>query len=273
MPDPLLQVESVSRHFGGVNAVDDINFSVDEGEVFGVIGPNGAGKTTLLNCISGVFRPQQGEIKFNGSTLVGLRPNAISRTGIARTFQVAESFRSFTVLDYIMLGRIRWRPMSLWKCGLTLPSVRREEREQVKQVMALIERHGLSSSAHTILRELPYGYQKLVDIVRALAAEPQLLLLDEPTSGSSSDERMLLRQLMYGLKDTGVTAVLVDHDVSFVSDCCTRVLAMANGSQIATGTSDEVLASPIVVSSYIGEEVAGSDHETLQVTAEAGSAE
>jgi ABC-type branched-subunit amino acid transport system ATPase component len=260
----LLKVDKLSRYFDGVVAVDAVTFEVNASEVFGVIGPNGAGKTTLLNCISGIVSPQSGTVYLGEVRLDALKPHQVARHGVARTFQVAESFRSFTVADYVLLGRIEWRPSSLWKCGLSLPAMRHAEREQRNRVFALIEEHGLSDFANETLGGLPYGHQKLVDVVRALAAEPKLLLLDEPTSGSSTEERQALQGLVKSLKDTDITVVVVDHDVTFVADCCARVLAMANGANIGLGTPAEVLASRIVVDSYLGTH-AGSGELRAQV--------
>jgi len=249
----LLQVQDLELHFGGVYAIQGLSLDVDPEEMIGIIGPNGAGKTTLLNCISGVYRPTSGRVIFDGNKIDGLPAHKTAGRGIARTFQIAESFRSFTVLDYVLLGRTAWRPHSLWLCGAALPSVRRADREQVSIASDLIEKYNLSEFRNTQLRELPYGHQKLADIVRALAAEPRLLLLDEPTSGSSAEERLLLRDVMHELHAAKITTIIVDHEVGFISACCNRVLAMATGRQIGVGTPAEVLALPEVIDSYLGQ--------------------
>jgi ABC-type branched-subunit amino acid transport system ATPase component len=248
----MLEVEGVSRHFGGVYAVEDLSFKVENGEIFGVIGPNGAGKTTLLNCISGITRLNAGTVTFRKERIDGLAIRKVASKGIARTFQLAETFRSFRVIDYVLLGRSSWRPTSLLMCGAAMPAMRRSDKVQMGVASELIERHGLQEYRDKPIRELAYGHQKIVDIVRALAAEPQLLLLDEPTSGSSLEERRYLRSLITKLRDEGITVVVVDHDVSFISDTCSRVFAMASGQSIMLGTPEEVLADRRVVESYLG---------------------
>jgi ABC-type branched-subunit amino acid transport system ATPase component len=181
-----------------------------------------------------------------------LSSRKIALRGVARTFQLAETFRSFRVIDYVLLGRGQWRPAGLFGCGLALPSTTRSDREQVKAATELLERHGLLQFRDHPLKELAYGHQKIVDIVRALAAKPELLLLDEPTSGSSREERIHLREIMADLRSEGITVVVVDHDVSFISDSCSRIFAMASGRPIGIGTPEEVLAMPQVIESYLG---------------------
>jgi branched-chain amino acid transport system ATP-binding protein len=248
----VLEIDSLSRHFGGIFAVEDVSFDVYSGETFGVIGPNGAGKTTLLNCVSGVARPNSGAVRFNGERIDRFSSRKIASLGIARTFQIAETFRSFTVIDYVLLGRSTWRPSGLLGCALGLPSTLRGDREEVRVADELIEHHGLKAFRNHSIRELAYGHQKVVDIVRALAAKPKMLLLDEPTSGSSSEERAHLREIMKDLRDSDITVVVVDHDISFISDTCSRAFAMASGRQLMSGTPEEVLASPQVIESYLG---------------------
>jgi branched-chain amino acid transport system ATP-binding protein len=252
MAESILTVDEVALHFGSLAALDGVSFEVTAGETFGIIGPNGAGKTTLLNCISGIFAPSSGSVRLRDERLTGLSSYRVARRGIARTFQIAESFRSFTVLDYVLLGRTAWRPSSFWRCGLSVPSTGRSDRQQVAVARDLLAQHGLGDVAHRQLRELAYGHQKMVDVVRALAAEPEILLLDEPTSGSSAEERMALRDVMHSLTAAGITTVVVDHDVTFVSECCSRVFAMASGRPLGLGTPDEVLGMPEVIESYLG---------------------
>jgi branched-chain amino acid transport system ATP-binding protein len=248
----MLDIEDVGLNFGALAALDGVSFDVQPGETFGIIGPNGAGKTTLLNCISGILRPSNGTVRLKGDVLNGLPPHKVARRGVARTFQIAESFRSFTVLDYVLLGRSAWRPGSFWRCGVALPSTRNADRRQVQVARGLLDEHGLADVQHRQLMELAYGHQKMVDVVRALAAEPQVLLLDEPTSGSSAEERVALRGVMKTLSDGGITTVVVDHDVTFVSECCTRVFAMASGRPIGVGAPQVVLDMPEVIESYLG---------------------
>ncbi len=248
----VLEIDSLSRHFGGIYAVEEVSFDVFQGETFGVIGPNGAGKTTLLNCVSGVARPNSGAVRFEGERIDRLSSRRIASRGIARTFQIAETFRSFAVIDYVLLGRSTWRPSSLMGCALSLPGTLRADREETRVADALLEQHGLKEFRNHSIRELAYGHQKVVDIVRALAAKPKMLLLDEPTSGSSSEERVHLREIMNDLRNEQITVVVVDHDISFISDTCSRAYAMASGRHLMSGTPEEVLASPQVIESYLG---------------------
>jgi branched-chain amino acid transport system ATP-binding protein len=249
---PLLQVEGVRKTFGGLHAVDQVDFDVAPGEIVGVIGPNGAGKTTLLNCISGTLRPDRGRITFDGKQIERRRPHRIAALGISRTLQLAEHFKAFTVLDYVLLGRQQFLPHSVWLSGLNAPGVLRAEQREARIAREFLDKFELGDKALVTLGELPYGTQRLVDVVRALAAEPRLVLFDEPTSGSSLYERQALRQHMHRIRAEGVTALLVDHDVGFVSDCCDRLVAMALGRSIYVGSPAEVLAQPEVIESYLG---------------------
>jgi branched-chain amino acid transport system ATP-binding protein len=255
----MLEVKDVARAFAGLRAVDGASFHVDPGEVVGVIGPNGAGKTTLLNCISGVLHINSGTITFDGRRIDRLGPSRIAAIGISRTMQLAEHFKDFNVLDFVLLGRQRFLPRSIWLAGLNAPSTVRRERREVAVVHSLLDRFDLHESADLQLGELPYGTQRLVDIVRALAAEPRLVLLDEPTSGSSLYERQTMRTHVRRIREDGVTAVVVDHDLGFVSDCCDRLVAMALGQSICAGSPADVLSHPEVIESYLGVPVGSAD--------------
>jgi branched-chain amino acid transport system ATP-binding protein len=255
----MLEIEGVTKSFGGLKAVNGVTFDVEQGEVVGVIGPNGAGKTTLLNCVSGTLRSSSGRVTFEGRSIQRMAPHRVAAIGIARTLQLAEHFKDFTVLDFVLLGRQRYLPKSIWLCGLHAPGVVRKERQEIRAARELLEKFDLIAVERLPLRELPYGTQRLVDMVRALASDPKLVLLDEPTSGSSQYERESLRTHVHRIRDEGVTAVLVDHDVGFVSDCCDRLVAMALGKSICVGEPQEVLARPEVIESYLGVPYADTD--------------
>jgi branched-chain amino acid transport system ATP-binding protein len=241
----------VSRRFGGLKAVDDVSFTVEENEMYGVIGPNGAGKSTLLNCVSGVLGIDKGSVTLGGRQLAGVPPHKVAARGVSRTFQLTEHFKTFTLAEFVMLGRLAHRSRSIWRCGLSLGVGGSERREQAV-ADGLLERFKLDGFRNVPLTELSYGTQKMADLIRAVASEPQLLLLDEPTSGSSESERMHMREVMAELQMSGLTTIVVDHDVSFIGTCCDRVLAMAAGAEIATGTAAQVLSHPDVVASYLG---------------------
>jgi branched-chain amino acid transport system ATP-binding protein len=249
---PLLDVAGLHISFDGLRAVDDVSFSVSDGEVFGIIGPNGAGKTTLLNAVSGLLPLQDGIIKIAGTQVNRLRPDRITALGVGRTFQAAEVFDEFEVLDYMLLGRFGARPKSLTAAALRLPVARRPERRDRAEATALLERFGVAAVRHQPLRGLPYGSRKLIDLLRALFGQPRLLLLDEPTSGTASDDRVLLREALAEAAAEGVTVVLVDHDVQFVSNACNRVLVMNFGKTLGIGSPAEVLARPDVQAAYVG---------------------
>ena len=249
-------IEHVTQKFGGIVALDDMTVSVNEGEVFGVIGPNGAGKTTLLNCICGVYLPATGRVVLSGETLTGRRPHRVAEAGIARTFQHADFFAEMTVLDFLMLSRLPHQTTSLTLCALGLPGTRRREKAERRRAVETLERFGLGSIKRADLGNLPYGTRKVVDICRALMTEPKVLLMDEPTSGTSATDRELLRDLIITLRDDGLTTVVVDHDVAFITDVCDRLLAMNFGKALAVGTPAEVLARQDVVDAYVGLETA-----------------
>lgn len=249
----LLDVDNVVRTFGGIRAVDEVSFAVDRSEVFGVIGPNGAGKTALLNCISGVYPVQSGTITFDGNRIEALRPDKVARLGVARTFQNTEYFKDFVVLDYVMLGRARSQSSNMFGCALALPPVRRIERRERDFAFGLLADLGLDAFARDHLKSLPYGVQKRIDIARALAAEPSVVLLDEPTSGIAIQERGLIADIIGRIRSMGITAVVVDHDVDFVTKACDRILVMNYGRVLGTGAPQEVFQRADVMKAYIGE--------------------
>ena len=251
-------IVGMSQSFGGIVALEDVSVSVEKGEVFGVIGPNGAGKTTLLNCICGVYAADHGQLMLDGVDLTGRRPHRIAESGIARTFQHADFFADMPVIDFLLMSRLKYQTTSLTACALGLPGARRSERAERSRAWAMLERFGLAQAGRSGLGSLPYGTRKLLDICRALMTEPSVLLMDEPTSGTASADRELLRRIVGQLRGDGLTTVVVDHDVAFITDVCDRLLAMNFGRQLAVGKPDDVLARPDVIESYVGLESAGS---------------
>jgi branched-chain amino acid transport system ATP-binding protein len=247
-----LAVDDLRITFGGLIAIDDLSFDVRSGEMFGVIGPNGAGKTTLLNAVSGLLKPAAGTVKLDDHAIQGRRPDRITGLGVARTFQAAEVFNEFRVVDYIILGRFVARNKSIAAASLYLRRVHRVETADRLEAHQLLRKHGIEDIAGANLKDLPYGLRKLVDLLRALFGNPRLLLLDEPTSGTASDDRELLRNVLREAMSLGTTTILVDHDVQFVSDLCHRVLVMNFGQELGIGEPHEVLSRPDVQAAYVG---------------------
>ena len=250
----LLEVREATLRFGGVTALDRVSFDVEEGEVFAVVGPNGAGKSTLFNLVSRFHDPAAGRVRFDGRSLLDLPASAIAGLGIARTFQNTELFERSTVLANLLVGRHVHRRASLAaQLLLFIPSVRREEiahREAVERVIDLLD---LQPYRERAIAGLAYGVRKVVEIGRALAMEPRLILLDEPASGLSFEEVVSMRFWIEDIRSRlGVTVVMVEHDMGLVSAVSDRVLALAEGRVIALGTPGEVRSHPVVVEAYLG---------------------
>jgi len=253
----LLEVDDITLRFGGVTAISRVSFDVQPGELFAIIGPNGAGKTSIFNTISQVYKPQQGDIRFQGTSLMGLRPDKVADLGIARTFQNIELFAQMNVVDNLLTGR-HTRMKRSWLAGAVWwGAARREElanRAKVEEIIDFLEieqwrRHPVSL--------LPYGYQKRVELGRALAMEPALLLLDEPVAGMNLEETADMARFILDIqRELGITMVMVEHDMGLVMDIADRVMVLDFGEQIAIGTPVEVQRNPNVIAAYLGSEFA-----------------
>jgi branched-chain amino acid transport system ATP-binding protein len=257
MTEPLLDVQDITLRFGGVTAIDGVAFDVQPGELFAIIGPNGAGKTSIFNTISQVYRPQEGDIIFEGESIMGHRPDYVARLGIARTFQNIELFAQMNVIDNMLTGR-HIRMKSSWLAGaIWAGPAKREEMENRRRVEDIIDLLEIEAWRKHPVALLPYGFQKRVELGRALAMEPKLLLLDEPVAGMNLEETEDMARFILDIKhELNISIIMVEHDMGLVMDIADRVMVLDFGQQIAMGTPTEVQANPDVIAAYLGSEFA-----------------
>lgn len=251
--ETVLSVENVAMQFGGLVALSDLNFTVGEGEILSLIGPNGAGKTTAFNLMTGFLTPSKGEVKYRGVPLKGLKPHQVADLGMIRTFQRTSVFPRDTVFDNVLIGLHRQGKVSLLGAMLGLPHARASERRQRERAAELVRWIGLEARANDLAGSLSYGEQRLVGVALALAAQPKMLLLDEPVSGMNASETHTFVQLIRNIRDRGVTILLVEHDMPMVMSVSDRIVVLNYGRIIAEGPPETIRNDPAVIEAYLGQ--------------------
>ncbi|MGW7694008.1 ABC transporter ATP-binding protein [Streptomyces asiaticus] len=271
---PVLTATGVTMRFGGLTAVQAVDLDVHPGEIVGLIGPNGAGKTTFFNCLTGLYVPTEGSVAYRG-TVLPPKPHLVTQAGIARTFQNIRLFANMTVLENVLVGRHTRTKEGLWSALLRGPGFKRAEAASKARAMELLEFTGLADKADHLSRNLPYGEQRKLEIARALASDPGLLLLDEPTAGMNPQETRATEELVFAIRDLGTAVLVIEHDMRFIFNLCDRVAVLVQGQKLVEGTSEIVQSDERVIAAYLGtpfEGAPGAEEAAEVEAAEAGAA-
>ncbi|MFI9821247.1 ABC transporter ATP-binding protein [Streptomyces sp. NPDC052013] len=250
--ETVLDARGVTMRFGGLTAVSDVNLTVSAGEIVGLIGPNGAGKTTFFNCLTGLYIPTEGEVRYKGQVLPP-KSFKVTAAGIARTFQNIRLFANMTVLENVLVGRHTRTKEGLWSALLRLPGFHKAEAASRERAMELLAFVGLADKAEHLARNLPYGEQRKLEIARALASEPGLLLLDEPTAGMNPQETRATEELVFAIRDKGIAVLVIEHDMRFIFNLCDRVAVLVQGQKLIEGDAATVQGDERVIAAYLGE--------------------